>query len=197
MDATRVDSAQNGSQIKVWDPFLRLFHWLLLLCCVGLYLSAYGGYREWHTWFGYSVVMLLSFRLLWGGVGSRHARFSDFLYHPRVVFGFLRSVLMGRPDRYLGHDPVGGLMVVSLLLTLLGMVISGLVVLATIEFQGPLLTLLITLSDQSAYVWLDFHSGVAVLLLWLIGLHVAGVLVIGRLTRQRLVRAMLTGFKQV
>lgn len=162
---------------------------------MGLYITAYSGFQEWHGVLGYAVTLLIAWRLLWGVVGTRHARFAGFLYRPAVILSYLRALAIGRPGQYLGHDPAGGVMVVVLLLALLAMAGSGWVLLATVEFEGPLQEALTALSDQAVANWFALHHGMSEALLWLIGFHVLGVLVVGALTGQRLVRAMLTGMK--
>ena len=122
--------------IKVWDPFVRVFHWSL----VGLFALAYltgDENDEIHVWAGYAIVVLIASRIVWGFIGSKHARFSDFVRSPSVVFRYLKAVVSGSAPRTLGHNPAGGWMVLLLLVSILATGGSGLVVLG-LEGEGPM-----------------------------------------------------------
>ena len=100
-------------EVKVWDPLVRVFHWTLVIGFFTAYFTE--GEEETlflHTWAGYTVAGLVLVRLLWGFIGTRHARFSDFVRRPTVVKDYLSDVLRLKPQRYLGHNPAGGLMIV-------------------------------------------------------------------------------------
>ena len=123
-------------QIKVWDPFVRIFHWAL----VGLFTLAYlTGESEGavHNWAGYGIILLIGARIIWGFVGGRHARFSDFVRSPAAVLRYLKGVLSGNAPRTLGHNPAGGWMVLLLLTSILATGGSGLIVLG-LEGEGLL-----------------------------------------------------------
>jgi cytochrome b len=122
--------------IKVWDPFIRVFHWSL----AGLFTVGYlTGETEGtvHVWTGYGILLLIGLRVIWGFVGTKHARFSDFVRSPATVFRYLRGELSGNAPRTLGHNPAGGWMVLLLLVSILATGGSGLVVLG-LEGGGPL-----------------------------------------------------------
>ncbi len=97
----------NNEQIKVWDLPVRVFHWSLV---VGFTIAWFTGEQSemLHSWAGYTVLGLVLFRIGWGIVGSRHARFSDFIYSPSRILAYLRSLCSGQPTHYLGHNPAGG-----------------------------------------------------------------------------------------
>jgi cytochrome b len=126
----------NNQSVKVWDSAIRIFHWSLLACFIVAYLSGEEE-GELHAWAGYVIAALLLFRLVWGFAGPEHARFTDFIYSPVKVLGYLRSLATGSPDHYLGHNPASGWMIVLLLLSLCFAVYSGLQAYAA-EGHGPL-----------------------------------------------------------
>jgi len=122
--------------IKVWDPFVRIFHWSL----VGLFVLAYftGDDNDAiHVWAGYTIVLLIVLRIIWGFAGSKHARFSDFVRSPAAAFRYLKEVVRGKAPRFLGHNPAAGWMVLLLLVSILATGASGLIVLG-LEGEGPL-----------------------------------------------------------
>lgn len=179
MDSSNTSPSAQG--ILVWDLPVRVFHWLLALSFAGAYLTAESErWRLVHVTLGYTVGGLIVFRLLWGLIGTRHARFASFVRGPAAVLRYLRSLLAGRPEHHVGHNPAGALAIVALL---------GL---------GALLVL----SGWSTYNeiggdWLEeLHEGVANTMLAVVLVHIAAVLLSSRLHHENLVRAMVTGRKQ-
>jgi cytochrome b len=123
-------------EIKVWDLFVRVFHWTLLVAFVVCYVTE--GKPGWlHVNFGYAISGLVVLRILWGFVGPRHARFSDFVRTPGQVLGHLKDVARGSAKRYLGHDPAGGAMIVTLLLVLSATTLSGMLLHGAKDKAGP------------------------------------------------------------
>ena len=122
--------------IRVWDLPIRLFHWLLVLCIVGSLISVNigGNAIQWHAYFGYSILSLLIFRIIWGFVGSTHARFTSFFPTKKAILDYLS----GSAPRVLGHNPIGAMSVFALLFVLSIQVLTGLFVDDEIAFQGPL-----------------------------------------------------------
>lgn len=176
---------------RVWDPLVRLFHWSLVVFFSVAWLTG-DDYPSLHHWSGYLVAGLVLFRVMWGLVGSRHARFSDFIYHPRDVLGYLKSLHSGQVRHYRGHNPAGGAMVLALLLTLAALAFSGIWLLAG-DGAGPLAH-----SALAPYAgkWLkEVHEALANVMIVLIVLHLAGVLVSSLRHRENLVKAMFTGQK--
>ena len=182
-------------KIKVWDGIVRIFHWSLLIAFVSAYWTAQAGKQEIHERIGYFITALLVIRIIWGFVGTTHARFSNFLYSPATVVNYVKAIVKGHPERHLGHNPAGGVSVVILILTLLAITITGFVVLAVIDFGGPLLGLLHNMSDQWAYNFLSAHTILVKVMLGLIVFHLAGVIVACFQHRENLVSAMITGHK--
>lgn len=127
----------DSSEVRVWDPFVRVFHWLLLAAFAAAYIS--GGEPLWlHSRAGYLVAALVVLRVIWGVAGSKHARFSDFVYPAGTVLSYGRDLLRRKSRRYIGHSPAGGAMVLLLLLSLAGTAVSGMALLAEEKNAGPL-----------------------------------------------------------
>lgn len=167
--------------ILVWDIPTRLFHWLLALSFVGAFVTAESERtRDLHLLFGYTLLGLIGFRLLWGLIGTRYARFRSFLFRPAAVRDYLVSLLTRHPKHYLGHNPAGSLAV--FLLLALGL------------FAG--ITGWAAYNDASGGEWLEeLHEGMANAMLAVVFVHIAGVVVSSLLHRENLVRAMFTGRK--
>jgi cytochrome b len=174
-------AAVPAQQVRVWDLPVRLFHWSLVVAFAIAFLSEEG--ESLHNAAGYTVLGLIGFRLVWGFVGSEHARFTDFVPSPRRLVRYLAGVARGRPERHLGHNPAGGVMILLLLATVLVTAGSGWLMI-TDRFWGT--------------KWVEeLHEGAAYVALALVGVHVLGVLVSSVLHRENLVRAMVTGRKPV
>lgn len=167
--------------IKVWDPFVRLFHWSL----VGLFAFSYATGDEWksaHVVSGYLIGSLIAMRVLWGLFGSEHARFVNFIYSPVTVLSFLADTARMRAKRYIGHNPAGGAMVIALLLTVGGIATTG---------------YMMTTDAYWGIEWVeDTHKILVNVALGLIALHVAGVVLASVEHGENLVRAMVTGRKR-
>ncbi len=180
-----------NTSIKVWDPLVRGFHWLL----AGGFFTAYLMADEWrrlHIYAGYLVAGLVVFRLVWGLIGTRHARFTDFVKGPQQVRQYLLQMVQGRSPRYIGHNPAGGAMVIALLVFLTGTVFAGMVLYAC-DGHGPLAGTF--LSHFREHTVEEVHEFFANGTLFLVFFHVAGVIVSSLLHRENLVRAMITGRK--
>lgn len=190
-------SAGPGSPVKVWDGFIRIFHWTLVLGFATAFISGETGAEGLHTWAGYALGGLLCARVYWGLAGSRYARFRAFLFSAQETLAYVRSLRSEHPRHYYGHNPAGALMVFALLALLSLLLLSGLVTLAAIDFDGPLLFLANWLSDDASYTVQAWHEWLPYLGLGLVVLHLAGVVLGSLQHRENLVRAMITGYKQV
>lgn len=167
----------STDRIAVWDPFVRTFHWTLVASYAGAWATA----ENWdglHEQLGYFVLAMIGLRLVWGLVGTRHARFTDFLRTPRTTAAYLRSLAWGRPEHYTGHNPAGGWMVILLLASLVAAAGSG-----------------ILIANGGEY-WEELHEAAAGFSVFLIVVHVSGVIVSSLAHRENLVAAMLSGYKQ-
>lgn len=186
---------ESRRQIKVWDPFVRVFHWSL----VSFFLIAYvteDDLLSLHTWSGYAVLGLILTRVLWGFVGTRYARFSSFVFRPVQIIAFLKDTLLLRAKRYIGHNPAGGIMILFMMFSLIITTVSGVALYGAEENAGPLAALFI----GSGEYWEDglegLHEFFANFTLLLVIVHVGGVIVESLIHRENLIRAMFTGFKQ-
>ena len=151
----------NVPSVLVWDMPVRVFHWLLVVCFFGAFISAESErWRLLHITLGYTAAGLVVFRLLWGLVGTRHARFTDFVHGPRAVATYLKSLLRGQPEHHVGHNPAGALAIVALL---------GLAIVVSVSGWGAEVNL--------AGEWLEeLHEGASNLMLGVVALHVLGAL---------------------
>jgi cytochrome b len=182
------------SKILVWDLPLRLFHWLLVLLVVVSVVSAQigGNAMQIHMLSGYTILTLLLFRILWGFLGSTHARFASFVRGPAAVISYLRGLRRNEPGGHLGHNPAGAWSVILMLAVLLLQVATGLFANDDISTEGPLAKLVSkALSDRITSV---HHLNVKLLFV-LIGLHLSAVAFYLFYKRENLVKPMLTGFK--
>jgi cytochrome b len=181
--------------IKVWDPVIRIGHWTL----VTAFFTAYFTEDEFltaHVWAGYVIGVVVCFRLLWGLVGSDHARFKDFMRPPAAIFRYLTDLVRGQSKRYLGHNPAGAGMILTLLIFLTATVFSGIVLYGMEESAGPLAAWVTENSDREE-IWEELHEVFANLTLLLVVLHVIGVIFSSRAHRENLAKAMITGRKKV
>jgi cytochrome b len=126
-----------SNEIRVWDPLVRIFHWSLVASFAVAYLSGEEESNV-HIYSGYIVLGLIAFRVLWGFIGSRYARFGSFVTSPAKVIEYLKGMLARKPKHYIGHNPAGGYMVVAMLVCLFIVTVSGLKVYAIEEGLGPL-----------------------------------------------------------
>ena len=200
--------AIDSTQIKVWDPFVRLFHWILLGAFCTAYFSegeVFEGLRErlpgellqgMHVWAGYAVAGLVLFRLWWGFIGPRHARFSDFVYRPGATLAYLKRVLTLTAPRHLGHNPAGGAMIVVLLVSLTATIVTGLMLYGADKGLGPLAGLLAETGSATIDGIAEAHEMATNATLLLVGAHLLGVVWESVLHRENLVRAMITGRKR-
>ena len=170
----------EAREVAVWDPAVRIFHWTLA-ASIGWEMLAEAG-TDRHEAVGYLILALVLFRLAWGFLGPRHARFADFLVRPMRTLGYLAEIARGRPRRYLGHNPAGGAMVLALLTAAAATAVSGWAM-TTDALWG---------AD-----WIEnLHEALANGAVALVAFHVAGVLLAGIQHRENLLRAMITGRKR-
>jgi len=185
----------SSDRVQVWDPVVRIFHWSAVALVVALFLTAHAGLQETHMALGIDLLALLAARLAWGVFGTTHARFTAFVSGPRASLDYLRDVLRGRPRRYLGHNPAGAAMVLALLLVLAVLLLSGLALQATLEFEGPLVGLLLPAGDAFVDVVRQVHHRSVQALYGLVALHLIGVLLASVQHRENLPWSMVTGYK--
>lgn len=206
------DRSETG-MVRVWDPLIRVGHWVLVVAFATAYLSE--GEPQWlHSYAGYAIAVTVAVRILWGFVGPRRARFTDFVTGPGRVLQYLRDLVSGRAERHLGHSPAGGAMTVALLFALTLTALSGMATLAVEEGQGPLAGIVTAQSlpawameeddDHDEYgeqgeggdAFEEIHEFAANATLLLIVLHLLGVLWASRVHGENLARAMISGRKR-
>jgi len=202
----------------VWDPLVRIGHWTLVIAFFTAYLSG-DDLFDIHKWAGYVIAAYVLIRIVWGFIGTRHARFTDFVRGPGAVLGYLRSLAGGKPKDYAGHNPAGGAMVVALLVSLLITTSSGAALYAVEENAGPLAGIVTEQTfaplaaafgeneeeeehgghkeSGSEELLEGVHKTFVYVTLALIGLHLAGVIASSLAHRENLARAMVTGRKHV
>jgi cytochrome b len=212
----------RGGMIQVWDPIVRIGHWVLVAGFLICYLTE--GEPEWlHVNAGYAVAITVVLRLAWGFIGPKHARFSDFVRSPGAALNYLKGVLGGAGKRYIGHNPAGGLMAVALLASLGATTFTGMAMLAE-EGEGPLASVMGPTAQvavvspafadddeegeygehgggregggEGGEQWEEIHEVFANLTLALMILHILGVMMSSMAHRENLVRAMIDGRKR-
>lgn len=167
-------------RILVWDAPVRVFHWLMVVSFAGAWLTAESErWRLLHVTLGYTMVGLVGFRIVWGMVGTRYARFAEFVRSPAAVFRYLTGLVKGKPERHVGHNPAGAIAIVAMLLMTCAVGITG-----WAAYNG------------AAGEWVEeLHEGAANAMLALVIVHVAAVLASSVLHRENLATAMVTGYK--
>lgn len=205
--------------VRVWDICVRFTHWIVALGFFVAYLTEDEALPL-HVWAGYVVGALVFLRILWGFIGTKHARFTDFVFGPQKVISYILDLVLFRAERYLGHSPAGGAMTIALWLGLLAVVWSGLELYAVEEGAGPLAAvssqadqvsskasdaLVLVRSDDDDEnkgenkpdsAWKDIHEALSNFVLLLVLLHIAGVTLASLVHRENLPRSMLTGMKR-
>ncbi len=186
---------RDDRQIKVWDPAVRIIHWTL----AGSFFIAYTSGEDLvtlHAWTGYLLLVALLVRVVWGFIGPEYACFSNFVTRPSAAWQYIKDTFSRRAQRYIGHNPAGGLMIVVMLVGLVVTGISGIAVYGADQHAGPMAAYF----ANGAYAGLKdplegIHEFLANGMMLLIVIHVSGVFIEGLLHRENLIRAMWTGYK--
>lgn len=211
---------EKNKSIKVWDVFARIFHWTLVGVMICQYLTG-DRFKNVHIKLGYFLICLVLARILWGFFGSKHARFSDFVYGPGTIISYLKGLIKSNPRHYLGHNPAGGLMIIILLFSLLVTAFTGLKTLGS-RGQGPLADegisiVRLTYADEDKHddnddhqtyrkghkeknpkyeFWKEIHESMTGFMIFLIIVHISGVIVSSWVHKENLILAMITGRKK-
>jgi cytochrome b len=173
-------TTSSPARVRVWDIAVRLFHWSLVASVTATYLLS--EQRSLHRKLGYIVLVLIGFRLIWGLIGTHHARFASFIPGPRRLISYLCDIALRREARHLGHNPAGAAMIVALLVTLTAVAVTG---------------YMMGMDRYFGQDWVEHTHKVLVNgLIGLIILHLAGVVTASLRHRENLVVAMVTGLKQ-
>ncbi len=179
MKKMTTNSAASG-KILVWDIPTRLFHWLFASSFLVAYITSESErWQLWHVTAGYTFGALLVFRIVWGFVGSRYARFSDFMATPRRVMAYLRSLMTLTPAHFIGHNPAGAWAILALLGLGIGTVITGWA----------------SFNDYGDWIG-EIHEGIVNVLMAVVIIHIAGVFISSLLHKENLARAMVNGYKK-
>ena len=184
----------NNTHIRVWDPLVRFFHWGLVLAFIFAQATE-DDFMSLHSWAGYFILTLLVIRIIWGFVGTRYARFSDFVYPRKTILQFLKDTFAFRARRYIGHNPAGGAMVILLMISLLMTGLTGVLVYGAAEQAGPLASWFIGGSHLWGEIFEELHEFFANFSLLLVFIHVLGVIIESFIHRENLVSAMINGRK--
>jgi cytochrome b len=176
--------------VRVWDPYVRAFHWLLVIGIAASWITGEKQWYETHYQIGLCVGWLILFRILWGFVGSRTARFTHFIKGPGAIFGYMKTMFARKPSHSFGHNAGGGLMVIVLLLAVGLQTFTGLFNTDDVLFDGPLYD---NVSESMSKLAGFIHARLFNILLALIALHVLVIAVYFFWKRENLVRAMVTG----
>lgn len=171
----------SREETQVWDPLVRLFHWTVVAGCV-LDLFVFEDGKATHRLIGYIVAGALVVRLLWGFLGSQHARFADFVPTPRKLTQYVKALLQGQEPRYIGHNPAGAVVMLTLMALLAAVSVTGWMLALDAYFGNKALE--------------ELHEEVANLILVLAGLHAAAAIYEGWRHKENLVWAMVTGRKR-
>lgn len=191
------DKPVQLAEIRLWDLPLRLFHWALATAVTAAWLLGEFGpdVMTLHFWAGYAVIGLLAFRLVWGIVGPRHARFASFLYGPGTTLAYARTVFDRKPSYWPGHNPMGGAFVIAFLLVLAGQVATGLFADPEDYINvGPLASTVDAATNRLAG---SLHETLSTLILLMVLLHVGMIGFYRRWKGEDLIRPMITGWKKV
>lgn len=214
-------TTDHPRRVKVWDLFVRIFHWVVAVAFFIAYFTEDEALTL-HVWAGYTIGGLVVLRVVWGFVGPRHARFVDFVYGPSAFAAYMRDLVGFRARRYLGHSPAGGAMALLLMILLAATVWTGLELYAAEENAGPLasapsravaqssLPALVVPAEASEHegeededeetgedgIWEELHEALANVALALVILHIAGVLLASAVHRENLPWSMVTGWKR-
>lgn len=205
---TETTAQGPGDRLRVWDPMVRIFHWGLVVAFAVAYLSA----DEWdtvHEVAGYVVAGLVVFRLVWGLIGGKYARFAQFLRGPSETIAYVGAMARGTERRYLGHNPAGAAMILALLLALSGTAATGWLIAeperaAMLPALPPIVSAAFADEDGEAGEYgeggsefvKEAHEVLANLMLFLIAVHILGVVLASVRHKENLARAMVTGDKR-
>lgn len=171
----------KSQKILIWDLPTRVFHWSLAICFIGAVLTQESEkYRLFHVSFGYTMLGLIIFRLLWGVIGTRYSRFSSFLFGFKEIKGYILGLVRNRPVHYLGHNPIGSIAIYLILTIVLGISITGYCI----------------FNDVGANWYSEAHELMANFLIGIVVIHILGVIASSLLHKENLVRSMLSGLKE-
>lgn len=186
----------NAKTERVWDPLVRIFHWSLAASFALAWLTGEAE-TPLHDLLGYAILVLIAVRVIWGVIGTRHAHFTDFVRGPTTVKAYLADVIAFRAKRFMGHNPAGGAMVLLLMVSLVATALTGMMLEGAVFGTGWFANLSYSLGHGGGEWIEEIHEVLAGFTLFLVALHVAGVLLASWQHGENLVRAMIDGRKRV
>ena len=195
-------SSTETVEVRVWDPFIRVSHWLL---AIAVFVDWFTDEPRWmHVWLGYLAAALVVLRVVWGFAGPGHARFSDFVSGPRQIWDYLAGLVQFSSKRYVGHSPAGGAMIVARLIMVAATAGSGMVNLAQDDGAGPLSSIVSKVErparvpgqKRPPLLSKQVHETIANITLILVVLHIGGVVLASFVHKENLARSMITGRKR-
>ncbi|MFK5986734.1 MAG: cytochrome b/b6 domain-containing protein [Pseudomonadota bacterium] len=190
------NSLAHSYDIKIWDPWVRLFHWSLVLAFLVAYFTE-DNFLKLHSYAGYSIILLLLMRIVWGIIGTKHARFADFIYSPAHIIQFIKETLAFKAKRYIGHNPAGGAMILILIISLILCILTGLAVYGAEEQAGPMAEWFVQNSGFWGNIFEELHEFCANFIVFLILIHILGVIFESFVHQENLIKSMLTGKKHM
>ena len=199
MISTDIDNSNKSFQlVKVWDPFIRIWHWLLMISVItGWLLGEFRTFSvmQWHIYCGYATGCLLLLRIIWGFIGPQSARFTALKFTFTALKSYTATILRRRPSAIAGHNPLGALSVIAILILLIIQVTTGLFSEDDgLFYAGPFAHLL---SSSMIVKMTAIHNLVAKLVLVFVCLHIAAVLFYWWWKKENLIIAMITGKKWI
>ncbi len=180
--------------IKVWDIVVRLFHWSLATAFFVCFLTEDNSGL--HIYSGYLIVLLILFRILWGFIGSKHARFRDFIVTPKVALNYLKEITKNTNSRFLGHNPAGAVMIVVLITAVFITCVTGVILYGAEDHAGPLAFLFAGEYTNLEDTLEELHEFFSNFSLALIVLHIFGVIIAGKQHNENLIKSMIHGYKK-
>jgi cytochrome b len=205
--------------VKIWDPFVRIFHWSLVIAVMAQLMTG-EDLTNIHIKIGYFIIVLLLARIIWGFIGSKYARFADFIYSPKEIWAYLTGLFKKNPKHYIGHNPAGGAMVITLLFFLLLTTLAGLKTYGAMG-KGPLAYVSPHIvsnvyADEERHeendfqkdfkhseskgtrsFWKEIHESLVGVIITLVVLHILGVIISSYIHKENLIWAMVSGQKKV
>jgi cytochrome b len=194
-------ATSSTTDIRVWDPFVRAFHWILVAAILVDWVTDKPLWL--HSYLGYLVAVLIVLRVIWGFAGPEHARFASFVRGPRAVADYLAGLVRFSSPRYVGHSPAGGAMIVALLIMIVATTGTGMANLAADRGEGPLASVIAKVERppripgqrRPPLLMKQIHETTANITMVLVLLHILGVVTASVAHRENLVLAMVTGRK--
>lgn len=184
-------ATHKENTLIVWDSLTRVFHWGLAFFFVVAYFFESEGLKL-HVHVGYTILLLVLFRLVWGAIGSKYSRFTNFIVSPRVSLSYLVSIWQGKSKHYIGHNPAGAVMIVTLLLMLLVTAFTGMI-LYSLQGSGPLANTFF--QSWPGGLLSNVHDLAANISIGLIVIHIIGAVASSVVQEENLVKSMVTGKK--